>query len=76
MIDKLHYISQQCEHGSHLTAIQHALEAGCKWIQLRVKNELNDLILKYAIEANKICKQYTCVCHFFYKYDKYIMLWL
>ncbi len=58
MIDKLHYISQQCEHGSHLTAIQHALEAGCKWIQLRVKNELNDLILKYAIEANKICKQY------------------
>ena len=38
MIDKLHYISQQCEHGSHLTAIQHALEAGCKWIQLRVKN--------------------------------------
>lgn len=58
MIDKLHYISQQAEDGSHLIAIERALEAGCKWIQLRVKNEPNDLVLKYAIEAKKICGQY------------------
>jgi thiamine-phosphate pyrophosphorylase len=58
MIDKLHYISQQAEDGSHLTAIQQALEAGCKWIQLRIKNQPADVILEYAIAANKLCNQY------------------
>ncbi|HAL82394.1 MAG TPA: thiamine phosphate synthase [Mucilaginibacter sp.] len=57
MIDKLHYISQQPEEGSHLTAIQQALEAGCKWIQLRVKNQPAAVILEYAIEANRLCNQ-------------------
>jgi thiamine-phosphate pyrophosphorylase len=55
MIDRLHYISQQPENGSHLTAIQQALEAGCKLIQLRVKNQPNDVILEYAIAANQLC---------------------
>jgi thiamine-phosphate pyrophosphorylase len=58
MIDKLHYISQQPQNGSHLTAIKQALEAGCKWIQLRVKNQPADVILEYAIEANRLCNQY------------------
>jgi thiamine-phosphate pyrophosphorylase len=58
MIDKLHYISQQQEDGSHLTAIKQALEAGCKWIQLRVKNQPADIIFEYAIQANKLCRQY------------------
>jgi len=49
MIDKLHYISQQPENGTHLTAISNALEAGSKWVQLRLKD---------AIEANILCKQY------------------
>lgn len=58
MIDKLHYISQQPENGSHLTAISRALEAGCKWVQLRVKNQPADVILEYAIEANWLCNQH------------------
>jgi thiamine-phosphate pyrophosphorylase len=58
MIDKLHYISQQSDDGSHLTAIQQALDAGCKWVQLRVKNQPTDLILEYAIAANKLCQLY------------------
>ena len=58
MIDKLHYISQQPQNGSHLTAIKQALEAGCKWVQLRVKNQPADVILEYAIEANRLCNQY------------------
>lgn len=58
MIDKLHYISQQPENGSHLTTIRQALEAGCKWIQLRVKNQPVDVILEYAIEANRLCHQH------------------
>jgi thiamine-phosphate pyrophosphorylase len=58
MIDKLHYISQQPENGSHLTAISNALEAGCKWVQLRVKNQPVDVIMEYAIEANRLCIQH------------------
>jgi thiamine-phosphate pyrophosphorylase len=58
MIDKLHYISQQPKNGSHLTAIKQALEAGCKWVQLRVKNQPADVVLEYAIEANRLCNQY------------------
>jgi len=58
MIDKLHYISQQTPNGSHLTAIRQALDAGCKWVQLRIKNQPDDVILEYAIEANKICTPY------------------
>jgi len=58
MIDRLHYISQQPENGTHLTAIQAALEAGSKWIQLRVKLEPTENILKYARQAVAICNQY------------------
>jgi len=58
MIDRLHYISQQPENGTHLTAIQAALEAGAKWIQLRVKLEPTENILKYARQAVALCNQY------------------
>jgi thiamine-phosphate pyrophosphorylase len=58
MIDKVHYISQQPKNGSHISAIKNALEAGCKWVQLRVKNQPVDVILEYAIEANKLCNQH------------------
>jgi thiamine-phosphate pyrophosphorylase len=58
MIDKLHYISQQPENGSHLTAISQALEVGCKWVQLRVKDQPAAVILEYAIEANRLCNQH------------------
>jgi thiamine-phosphate pyrophosphorylase len=58
MIDKLHYISQEPESGSHLTAISQALHAGCKWVQLRVKDQPAQLILEYAIEANRLCHEH------------------
>lgn len=58
MIDKLHYISQPAADGSHLTAIKDALDAGCKWIQLRVKNQSEAEILHQATEAVQLCKSY------------------
>jgi len=58
MIDRLHYISQQPESGTHVTAIKTALEAGCKWIQLRVKDQPKEDILGYAIHAGELCKKY------------------
>lgn len=56
MINQLHYISQPAADGSHLTAIRHALLAGCKWIQLRIKDEPADTILNQAKEAAALCK--------------------
>lgn len=58
MIDKLHYISQQPPNGTHLTAIKAALNAGCKWIQLRVKDQSENLILEYALEAQALCDEF------------------
>ena len=58
MIDKLHYISQQPTNGTHLTAIKAALNAGCKWIQLRVKDTPENVILEYAREARALCEEF------------------
>ena len=57
-IHRLHYISQQASDGSHLTAIHQALEAGCKWIQLRIKDQNPDEILQMAIKAKTFCQVY------------------
>lgn len=58
MIDKLHYISQETDNISHLDAIEKTLIAGAKWIQLRVKNKPEEVILELAIKANTLCKAY------------------
>ncbi|WP_276361332.1 thiamine phosphate synthase [Daejeonella sp. H1SJ63] len=58
MIDKLHYISQGKETSSQLDAIKNALDAGCGWIQLRIKNQPESVILKSALEAAKLCEKY------------------
>lgn len=58
MINRLHYISQQPEQGTHLTAIKAALDAGAKWIQLRVKFEPKETILEYALSAVALCTEY------------------
>lgn len=58
MIDRLHYISQQPENGTHITAIKAALEAGAKWIQLRVKGQPKEDILQYALFACELCNEH------------------
>jgi len=55
MIAKLHYISQENSEQTHLLAIKKALEAGCNWIQLRVKNQPEEKVLEYAFEARALC---------------------
>lgn len=57
-IDKLHYISQAPEQGSHLTAIEKVLQSGGKWIQLRVKDTDAATVLKLAEAANELCERY------------------
>jgi len=58
MIDRLHYISQETENISHLDAIQRALIAGAKWVQLRVKNQPNHIIFDLAIKAKTLCEKH------------------
>lgn len=59
MIGKLQYISQQAEDGSHLPAIQSALDAGCTWVQLRIKYQPDEVVLETALAAKELCKQYN-----------------
>lgn len=58
IIDQLHYISQAPEKGTHLTAIEEVLRSGGKWIQLRVKEQPEPIVLELAIEANHLCLKY------------------
>lgn len=57
-IDKLQFISNQTGGLSHLDSIQIALDAGCKWIQLRVKDKPEDIVIQTAIDAKQLCDQY------------------
>lgn len=40
---------------------QSALEGGCKWIQLRMKNSPRDIVISTAHELKQICAQYGCI---------------
>lgn len=54
MIGRLHYISQETPAKTHLQAIQEACEAGCEWVQLRVKDATEEMYLDIATKAKKI----------------------
>jgi thiamine-phosphate pyrophosphorylase len=54
MISTLHYISQP----AHISNILAACDAGCKWIQLRIKNESPATVLPIAEAVKKICDRY------------------
>lgn len=55
MISQLHYISQT----PHLENIRAACDAGCAWIQLRIKDLPAEEIMKVAAKAKVLCDQYN-----------------
>lgn len=57
-VDRLHFISQENAVMSHIDSIRLALEAGCRWIQLRVKNRAEEEVLPIAREAKELCARY------------------
>lgn len=57
-IARMHFISQENEQMSHIDSIKIALEAGCRWIQLRVKNRPEEEVLAMAREAVRLCDSY------------------
>lgn len=51
------FISHYNDRYSYLDSIRLALDGGCKWIQLRMKDASVDEIRPIAIEAQRLCKE-------------------
>ncbi len=59
MLERVYFISQQTATKTHLAAIEEALQAGCKLVQLRVKNQPEAVVLELAKAAKALCDQYS-----------------
>ena len=54
----IQFISHYSERYSYLDSIQLALEGGCRWIQLRMKDATDNEVRPIAIKAQQLCRQY------------------
>jgi thiamine-phosphate pyrophosphorylase len=61
MFSKLQYISQGKTPEEQLYNIQSALDAGCTWIQLRVKNQEEAIVHQLAAQTKKSCEAYEAI---------------
>ena len=52
------FITHYTERYSHLDSVRIALEGGCQWIQLRMKEASPEDILPIAKEAMSLCRKY------------------
>ncbi|WP_109097222.1 thiamine phosphate synthase [Aquimarina sp. AU58] len=57
----LQYISQGKTPQEHLKNIENACKAGCKWIQLRLKEVDMATYLNTALQCRNICDQYDAI---------------
>ncbi|MBO4482937.1 MAG: thiamine phosphate synthase [Prevotella sp.] len=53
----IQFISHYNDRYSYLDSIRLALEGGCRWIQLRMKDATEEEILPVALEAQRMCKE-------------------
>jgi len=54
-IEKLHYITHDIPHLTHIEQVQNACEAGAKWIQYRCLSKADDELLKDINAIAEIC---------------------
>lgn len=59
MLERVYFISQQTAAKTHITAIEEALDAGCKLVQLRVKDQPETIVLEWAKTAKTLCDRYN-----------------
>lgn len=59
MYSKIQYISQGSTPDEHLLNIKNALDAGIDWIQLRMKNYHEELVLETAIAVRRMTLNYN-----------------
>ena len=53
----IQFISHYTDKISYIDSIRLALEGGCNWVQLRVKNATIDEVRPLALEAQLLCKE-------------------
>ena len=53
----LQFISHYTERYSYLDSIRLALEGGCRWIQLRMKDATDDEVRPIALAAQQMCRE-------------------
>ena len=57
----IQFITHTNERYDYLDGVQMALEGGCRWIQLRMKDASEETFLKTAETTRVLCKQYDAV---------------
>lgn len=55
---KLQFISHFTNTLTYIDGIRLALEGGCRWIQLRMKDATDEEVLPIALQAQEMCKKY------------------
>ncbi|MFW5962970.1 MAG: thiamine phosphate synthase [Bacteroidota bacterium] len=55
---RLHFITNQWSDLPIPKQVEKAIQGGCKWIQLRLKNTSNETFLNTALEVKDICKRH------------------
>ena len=58
MMHKLQYISQGKTVQEQTENIRSALDAGCRWVQLRFKNAENNELSDLAVQVKRMCSDY------------------
>lgn len=57
----LQFITHQTEKYSYLQSAQMALEGGCKWIQLRMKDASLEEVKTVAMQLKPLCKEHKAI---------------
>lgn len=53
----IQFISHFTEKYSYLDSVRMALEGGCRWVQLRMKDTDEETLLRTALEAQRLCEE-------------------
>lgn len=53
----IQFITHHNERYGYLDSVRLALEGGCRWIQLRVKDSTDDQVRPMAVEAQRMCRE-------------------
>lgn len=61
-IARFHYLTQDLPNYTHLEQVEFACKNGVKWIQLRIKNQPESVVIDIAREAKKICRAHQTTC--------------
>lgn len=57
----IQFITHANERYDYIDGVRMALEGGCRWIQLRMKDASEEEVLKTAKSTSKLCRQYDAV---------------